>query len=58
MEWLFFIVILIFSIVIHEFSHGIVAFFLGDSTAKDAGRLTLNPLKHLDPFGSVILPFF
>lgn len=50
-------IILIFSIVIHEVSHGLAANSLGDPTAKNLGRLTLNPLKHLDPFGSVILPF-
>lgn len=50
------VVVLIFSVVIHEVSHGIVADHLGDPTARLAGRLTLNPLKHLDPFGSVILP--
>ena len=58
MEYLFLIVILIFSIVIHEVSHGAVANYLGDPTAKYAGRLTLNPMKHLDPIGSVILPLF
>lgn len=52
----FLILILIFSIVIHEVAHGWMAYHLGDPTAKHAGRLTLNPLKHLDPFGSVILP--
>jgi Zn-dependent protease len=58
MEYLFLIVILIFSVVIHELSHGAVANYLGDPTAKLAGRLTLNPIKHLDPIGSVILPIF
>ena len=58
MEYLFLIVILIFSIVIHEVSHGATANYLGDPTAKYAGRLTLNPIKHLDPIGSVILPLF
>ncbi len=58
MEVLFLIVILIFSIVIHEVSHGAMANHLGDPTAKYAGRLTLNPLKHLDPIGSVIVPVF
>jgi len=58
MEYLFLIVILLFSIVIHEVSHGAVALYLGDPTAKYAGRLTLNPIKHLDPIGSVILPLF
>lgn len=52
------IIILIFSIVIHEVSHGAMAYHLGDPTAKYAGRLTLNPIKHLDPIGSIILPLF
>ena len=50
------IIVLVFSVVIHEVSHGFVAEHLGDPTARQAGRLTLNPLKHLDLFGSVILP--
>ncbi|HUY69505.1 MAG TPA: site-2 protease family protein [Candidatus Tyrphobacter sp.] len=50
------IVVLIFSAVIHEVSHGYAALALGDQTAKNAGRLTLNPLKHLDPVGSVLVP--
>ena len=58
MEYLFLIIILIFSIVIHEVSHGAMANYLGDPTAKYAGRLTLNPIKHLDPIGSIILPLF
>lgn len=53
---IFSIIILILSVVIHEVSHGYAALFLGDTTAKYEGRLTLNPIKHLDPFGSVILP--
>lgn len=44
------------SIVIHEVSHGFMAEYYGDDTARDAGRLTLNPLAHLDPFGSILLP--
>lgn len=55
---LFQIAILIFSVVLHEVSHGAVAYSLGDHTAKNAGRLTLNPIPHLDPFGSIILPLF
>ena len=55
-EWIFLIIILIFSAVIHEVSHGTMANYLGDPTAKYSGRLTLNPLKHLDPFGSFLLP--
>lgn len=53
---IFQILVLLFSVVIHEVSHGVVADHLGDPTARLQGRLTLNPLKHLDPFGSVILP--
>lgn len=52
------LIVLLFSIVIHEVAHGSVAYSLGDSTAKDAGRLTLNPISHLDPIGSVMLPAF
>ncbi|MBR6532165.1 site-2 protease family protein [Candidatus Saccharibacteria bacterium] len=50
------LVIILFSMVLHELSHGLVAYWLGDTTAKEDGRLTLNPLKHLDPFMSVLLP--
>lgn len=52
----FYVVILIMSVVIHEIAHGYAALHFGDTTAKYKGRLTLNPLKHLDMFGSVILP--
>jgi Zn-dependent protease len=50
------IAILIYSVVLHEVAHGLVARALGDRTAERLGRLTLNPLKHLDMFGSFILP--
>lgn len=50
------IVILIFSVIIHEVAHGLSAYWLGDSTAKYAGRLTLNPLSHLDLWGSFLIP--
>ncbi len=53
---IFSLIILLFSVIIHELAHGYVAYALGDPTAKYEGRLTLNPLKHLDPFGSVLLP--
>lgn len=53
---IFYILILVMSIVIHEVSHGFVAEYFGDNTARNAGRLTLNPIKHLDMFGSVMLP--
>ncbi len=55
-EPLFFLVILIFSIILHEIAHGYVAEMLGDKTARLAGRLTLNPVPHIDPLGSIILP--
>ncbi len=45
------------SVVLHEVSHGWVAYHLGDSTAKNAGRLTLNPLAHIDYLGTLLLPF-
>lgn len=56
MEFGIAIVIIIFSIILHEVAHGYVANWLGDPTAKYAGRLTLNPLQHIDPVGSVLIP--
>lgn len=53
---IFQLLILFFSAIIHEVSHGYAALFQGDPTAKYENRLTLNPLRHIDPFGSVILP--
>ena len=53
---IFQIIILVFAVVVHEVSHGIMAYRLGDMTAKRAGRLTLNPLPHIDMLGSIILP--
>ena len=55
---IFQLIVLYSSMVVHEVSHGMTAFKLGDPTAKLAGRLSFNPLKHIDPFGTVILPFF
>lgn len=52
----FYFFILIYSVIIHEVAHGVMAWWLGDLTAKYADRLNLNPMKHIDPFGSVILP--
>jgi Zn-dependent protease len=46
----------IIAITFHEAAHGYVALHFGDSTAKDEGRVTLNPLKHIDPFGTILLP--
>lgn len=53
---IFQLIILLFSVVVHEVSHGLAALYLGDDTAEKMGRLTLNPIKHLDPIGSVLLP--
>lgn len=53
---IFYIVVLLMSVVIHEVSHGYAALYFGDRTAELQGRLTLNPLKHLDLYGSIILP--
>ena len=52
----FYIIVLLMSVVIHEVAHGLIADLEGDPTARYAGRLTLNPLKHLDMVGSIILP--
>ena len=52
----FYLVTLIYSVILHEVSHGVRALWLGDMTAKYADRINLNPLKHIDPFGSIILP--
>jgi Zn-dependent protease len=48
---------LLFALTLHELAHGFVAFHLGDPTARDAGRLSLNPLKHLDPLGTIAFFF-
>ncbi len=53
---IFQLAILILSVMVHEVMHGYTAYFLGDMTAKNAKRLNFNPINHLDPFGSIILP--
>ena len=50
------IIIVVGSVILHELAHGIAAYWLGDRTAKEAGRLTFNPLKHIDPFMSILVP--
>ena len=50
--------LVLISIVIHELSHGFAAYKIGDNTAKNAGRLTLNPVKHIDPMGALCMLFF
>ena len=56
MELLFLYIVIIFSAVFHEYAHAFTAYSLGDTTAKDQGRLTLNPIVHIDPIGTVIIP--
>jgi len=56
LEIIFVIAILIMSVIIHEICHGYAALYLGDHTAKNEGRLTLNPISHLDPMGSFFIP--
>lgn len=56
MDIIIILIILLFSAIIHEVSHGLMAERLGDDTARDLGRITLNPVPHIDPFGSIMLP--
>jgi Zn-dependent protease len=56
MEWLIQFPVLLFSIIFHEFSHGATAYRKGDDTAYLSGRLSLNPLPHIDPVGSILIP--
>ena len=57
-QWIVRIPVLLFAITIHEYAHGRAALWLGDPTAKSMGRLTLNPLPHIDPFGAICLFLF
>ncbi len=57
-EWIIRIPVLLFAVTIHEYAHGKAALSLGDPTARDAGRLTLNPLPHIDPLGAICLFLF
>ena len=50
------LLVLIFSVIVHEVMHGVAADWLGDKTARYAGRLTLNPIPHIDPIGSILFP--
>ncbi len=52
------IIPILFAVILHEISHGFVANKLGDPTAKMMGRLTLNPISHIDPFGTILMPLF
>ena len=56
MKYIIAIAVLLFSVIVHEVAHGLVAYMRGDTTAKDLGRLTLNPINHIDIIGSIILP--
>lgn len=57
-ENIFIFILFIFSIILHECAHGFAAWKLGDNTAKNAGRITLNPIHHIDPFFTILLPVF
>ena len=50
------LLIVVGSVILHELSHGLVAYWLGDDTVKEAGRLTFNPIKHIDPYMSILVP--
>lgn len=56
MDKIFTFLVFVFSAVVHEVAHGLVAEKFGDDTARDAGRITLNPIPHIDPFGTILLP--
>ena len=56
MQFILILSIFFFAVIIHEYAHGWIAWKLGDWTAKNAGRLTLNPLAHIDPIGTIFLP--
>ena len=56
MKYFIAIVVLLFSAIVHEVAHGFVAYKRGDTTARDLGRLTLNPISHIDILGTIIIP--
>ena len=56
MDIIIVLVILLFSAIVHEVCHGLMAERLGDDTAREQGRITLNPIPHIDPYGSILLP--
>ena len=56
MDLIIILLVVVGSVILHELSHGVVAYLLGDRTAKDAGRLTFNPIKHIDPYMSILVP--
>jgi Zn-dependent protease len=58
LENLYILPILLFSVIVHEIAHGWMANRLGDPTAKELGRLTLNPIPHIDLVGSILVPVF
>ena len=58
MEIIIRVAVLLFAVTIHEYAHGKAALSLGDPTAKNAGRLTLNPLRHIDPMGAICMFLF
>ena len=57
-ELIFTALAVLITLTVHEYAHGYVAYKLGDNTARNLGRLTLNPIKHLDPYGALCMVFF
>ena len=55
-EWLLILPVFVFCVVVHECAHGLMALWCGDATARERGRLTLNPIAHVDPIGSIVVP--
>ena len=55
-EALIILAVILIAVILHELMHGVVAYWLGDNTAKEQGRLTLNPIKHIDPYMSIVVP--
>ncbi|NJD04249.1 MAG: site-2 protease family protein, partial [Ruminiclostridium sp.] len=55
MQFVYIVIVILLSLSFHEFSHAFVSYKLGDPTARDQGRLTLNPLRHLDPLGTIMM---
>lgn len=56
MNFIFYFLVIVPSAIIHEYAHGLVADMLGDPTARHAGRLTINPMAHIDPWGTILMP--
>ncbi|MBP2680147.1 MAG: site-2 protease family protein [Candidatus Krumholzibacteriota bacterium] len=58
LEWAVALLVVVFSVIVHENAHGMAAERFGDTTARDMGRITMNPLPHVDPIGTIVMPLF